>query len=205
MTELKEKKKSFLEAASEKKVPEALLELRREREKKESPQRGAKETGEDIEYSHKIHRNISKMKQKYSEIERYFEKTIYPAEKPGILREFNFQQRLDINTLFYIFYYEQHTHKQYLAIRELKKRCWRFHKKYLTWFQRYSVPEIVTDEYECGTYLYFDYEISWCQRKKPEFTFEYKYLENENTDLFYPSVLVNFRAENGNLYEDVFE
>jgi CCR4-NOT transcription complex subunit 3 len=28
-----------------------------------------------------------------------------------------------------------------------------------------------------GTYVYFDYETGWCQRKKTEFTFEYRYLE----------------------------
>ena len=68
---------------------------------------------------------------------------------------------------------------RYLAARELKKQSWRFHKKYLTWFQRHEEPKIITNDYEQGTYIYFDYEGSWCQRKKTEFTFEYRYLEDE--------------------------
>ena len=40
-------------------------------------------------------------------------------------------------------------------------------------------PKVTTDEYEQGTYVYFDYETGWCQRIKSEFTFEYSYLEDE--------------------------
>ena len=77
--------------------------------------------------------------------------------------------------------------------------------QYLTWFQRHEEPKEVrklarslclslsrslalahslsvgaqiTSEYEQGTYVYFDYETGWCQRKKTEFTFEYRYLED---------------------------
>ncbi len=38
---------------------------------------------------------------------------------------------------------------------------------------------VTTEEYEQGTYVYFDYETGWCQRIKSEFTFEYSYLEDE--------------------------
>lgn len=55
----------------------------------------------------------------------------------------------------------------------------RYHKKYLTWFQRHEEPKVTTDEYEQGTYVYFDYETGWCQRIKADFTFEYGYLEDE--------------------------
>ena len=34
----------------------------------------------------------------------------------------------------------------------------RYHKKYMTWFQRHEEPTIATDEMEQGTYVYFDYE-----------------------------------------------
>lgn len=68
---------------------------------------------------------------------------------------------------------------RYLAARELKKQSWRFHKKYLTWFQRHEEPKAITDDYEQGTYIYFDYEGAWCQRKKTDFRFEYKFLEDE--------------------------
>lgn len=67
---------------------------------------------------------------------------------------------------------------RYLAARELKRQSWRFHKKYQTWFQRHEEPKAITDTYEQGTYVYFDYEGSWCQRKKGEFRFEYQFLED---------------------------
>ena len=58
--------------------------------------------------------------------------------------------RFDTDTLFYIFYYQVGTYQQYLAAEELKKRAWRFHKQYLTWFQRANEPQIITPEYEQG-------------------------------------------------------
>jgi hypothetical protein len=54
----------------------------------------------------------------------------------------------------------QGTYQQYLAARELKKQSWRYHKKYNTWFQRHEEPKITTDEYEMGTYVYFDFHIA---------------------------------------------
>ena len=42
---------------------------------------------------------------------------------------------------------------RYLAAKELKKQSWRFHKKYLTWFQRHEEPKIITEDYEQGTYI----------------------------------------------------
>lgn len=58
---------------------------------------------------------------------------------------------------------------RYLAAKELKRHSWRFHKKYLTWFQRLEEPKFISDEYEQGSYVYFDYESAWCQRKKEDF------------------------------------
>ena len=87
-------------------------------------------------------------------------------------------EKLGTDCLFFIFYYAQGTYQQYLAARELKKQSWRFHKKYMTWFQRHEEPKITTDEYEQGTYVYFDYETGWCTRIKTDFRFEYSYLED---------------------------
>ncbi|KAJ3021226.1 UNVERIFIED_CONTAM: general negative regulator of transcription subunit 5 [Siphonaria sp. JEL0065] len=89
-------------------------------------------------------------------------------------------EKFDIDTLFFIFYHQQGTYQQYLAAQELKKQSWRFHKKYQTWFQRFEEPKAITDEYEQGTYIYFDCEGSWCQRKKLDFRFDYKWLEDES-------------------------
>lgn len=54
---------------------------------------------------------------------------------------------------------QQGTYQQYLAARELKKQSWRYHKKYNTWFQRHEEPKVTTDEYETGTYVYFDFHV----------------------------------------------
>ena len=74
-----------------------------------------------------------------------------------------------------------------MAAKALKKLSWRFHTKYMMWFQRLEEPKAITDDYEMGTYIYFDYE-KWSQRKKEGFTFEYRYLEapgwlDRNVDL----------------------
>ena len=35
-----------------------------------------------------------------------------------------------------------------MAAKALKKLSWRFHTKYMTWFQRLEEPKAITDEYE---------------------------------------------------------
>lgn len=116
----------------------------------------------------------------------------YPQLPPPIFESPATFEKFDTDTLFFIFYYQQGTYQQYLAAKELKKQSWRYHKKYLTWFQvsyfhtilqlmyiqRHEEPKEITNDYEQGTYVYFDYETGWCQRKKTEFTFEYRYLED---------------------------
>eukprot|EP00127_Corallochytrium_limacisporum_P001109 Clim_evm20s39 gene=Clim_evmTU20s39 len=88
-------------------------------------------------------------------------------------------EKLPLDTLFFIFYYQQNSFQQYFAACELKNKSWRFHKKYKTWFQRYEEPKMITDEYEQGTYLFFDFETDWVQRRKSDFAFEYHYLEDQ--------------------------
>jgi len=90
-----------------------------------------------------------------------------------------FFQRLSIEILFFIFYYQEGTKAQYLAAKALKKQSWRFHTKYMMWFQRHEEPKRITDEYEEGTYIFFDYE-KWTQRKRDGFTFEYRFLEDKD-------------------------
>lgn len=69
--------------------------------------------------------------------------------------------RIDTDTLFYIFYYRQASYQQYLAAKALKNQSWRFHKQYQTWFQRHEEPKTITEEFEQGTYRFFDYESTW--------------------------------------------
>ncbi|CAO3565856.1 unnamed protein product [Mortierella alpina] len=115
----------------------------------------------------------------YSAKNPFITPSYYPQSPPsGLFENAAMFEKFDIDTLFFIFYYQQGTYQQYLAARELKKQSWRFHKKYLTWFQRHEEPKAITDDYEQGTYIYFDYEGAWCQRKKTDFRFEYKFLED---------------------------
>ncbi|POW19942.1 hypothetical protein PSHT_04056 [Puccinia striiformis] len=85
---------------------------------------------------------------------------------------------IEVEVLFYLFYYHQGGYLQYLAAKELKKRAWRFHKYYLTWFQRAKNPEEMADDYEKGSYTYFDWEADWLMRTKTPFQFDYKHLED---------------------------
>ncbi|KAK7315646.1 hypothetical protein VNO77_34212 [Canavalia gladiata] len=115
----------------------------------------------------------------------------YPQVQAPIINNPAFWERVGLepfgtDTLFFAFYYQQNTYQQHLAAKELKKQSWRYHRKYNTWFQRHEEPKVATDEYEQGTYVYFDFHIAnddlqhgWCQRIKTEFTFEYNYLEDE--------------------------
>lgn len=90
---------------------------------------------------------------------------------------------LQPETLFFLFYYAEGSLAQYLAAKALRDLCWRFHKKYLVWFQRKEDPKEITDLWEVGAYHYFDYE-AWQQRLKENFKFEYCYLEDR--DLPFP-------------------
>ncbi|KAK1410926.1 hypothetical protein QVD17_37468 [Tagetes erecta] len=117
----------------------------------------------------------------------------YPQVQAPIVNNPAFWDRLGsdnigTDTLFFAFYYQQNTYQQYLAAKELKKQSWRYHKKYNTWFQRHEEPKFATDDFEQGTYVYFDFHIGndemqngWCQRIKTDFKFEYNFLEDELT------------------------
>lgn len=102
----------------------------------------------------------------------------FPTEKSLIFEGHEIYDKVDLDVLFYIFYSEPGTIRQYFAAKGLKKCSWRFHTKYTTWFQRLEEPKIITDTYEQGLFIFFDYEVSWGSRKKKDFTFEYKYLED---------------------------
>jgi len=103
----------------------------------------------------------------------------YPQLPPPGSESIDFFQRLSTETLFFIFYYMEGTKAQYLAAKALKKQSWRFHTKYMMWFQRHEEPKVINDEFEQGTYIYFDFE-KWGQRKKEGFTFEYRFLEDRD-------------------------
>jgi CCR4-NOT transcription complex subunit 3 len=122
----------------------------------------------------------------------------FPQEALPLFDDPRLYGRIDPDTLFYVFYYKQGTYQQYLAARALKDQSWRFHKQYQTWFQRHEEPKSITEEYEQGTYRFFDYESTWyvvdmharhrpglltlclrMNRRKADFKFAYKFLEDE--------------------------
>lgn len=87
--------------------------------------------------------------------------------------------KLDAQTLFFLFYFFEGTKVQYLAAKALKRMSWRFHTKHLMWFQRNEEPKQITDEFESGTYIYYDCA-TMTQRKKEEFIFHYSFLEDKD-------------------------
>ncbi|EFZ01923.1 CCR4-Not complex component [Metarhizium robertsii] len=126
----------------------------------------------------------------------------FPREPLPIFDDPRLYGRIDPDTLFYVFYYKQGTAQQYLAAKALKDQSWRFHKQYQTWFQRHEEPKNITEEFEQGTYRFFDYESTWyvspipnnimfvswsgstniasrMNRRKADFKFAYKFLEDE--------------------------
>ncbi|CAJ0951348.1 unnamed protein product, partial [Mesorhabditis belari] len=105
----------------------------------------------------------------------------YPASTLAHVDTLEYYLRLAPETLFFAFYYMEGSRAQLLAAKALKRLSWRFHTKYLMWFQRHEEPNEITNELERGTYVYFDYE-KWLQRKKESFVFEYRYLEDKDFD-----------------------
>ena len=85
----------------------------------------------------------------------------YPQEPFMMIEDPSLYSKIDTDTLFYIFYYRQNTYQQYMAAKSLKSQSWRFHKQYQTWFQRHEEPKTITEEFEQGTYRFFDYESTW--------------------------------------------
>ena len=93
----------------------------------------------------------------------------YPQEVLPIFDDPELYRKVDADVLFYVFYYRQGTYAQHLAAKELKRQSWRFHKMYHTWFQRHEEPKVITEDYEQGTYRFFDYESTWMNRRKSDF------------------------------------
>jgi CCR4-NOT transcription complex subunit 3 len=88
----------------------------------------------------------------------------YPQDPLGVFDDPRLYSKTDTDTLFYSFYYKQGSYQQYAAAKALKTQSWRFHKQYQTWFQRHEEPKDITEDYEQGTYRFFDYESTWYAR-----------------------------------------
>lgn len=110
---------------------------------------------------------------------RYHGHAEFPQATLELFNDPRLYSKIDPDTLFYVFYYKQGTYQQYLAAKALKDQSWRFHKQYQTWFQRHEEPKSITEEFEQGTYRFFDYESTWMNRRKADFKFAYKFLEDD--------------------------
>jgi CCR4-NOT transcription complex subunit 3 len=98
----------------------------------------------------------------------------FPQSPNMKLLQPEFFKKCDESTLFYVFFYYPGTAKQCWAGEELKRREWRFHRKYQTWFHRLSEPTEKTAEFEVAKFEYFDHSTreGWCTRILNAFRFD---------------------------------
>lgn len=70
---------------------------------------------------------------------------------------------MDLESLFFAFYYQQGTYQQYLAALVLKKRGWEYHIRFQTWIKKETVQEYTRGgKQQTKTKVtYFDYENEW--------------------------------------------
>ncbi|OQV21197.1 putative CCR4-NOT transcription complex subunit 3 [Hypsibius exemplaris] len=102
----------------------------------------------------------------------------WPTNAPvSQVMDSKFYAGLECESLFFMFYYEEGSLAQVLAAKALKAKIWRYHKQLRTWFQRLETPKVINTEFERGNYRYWDF-ISWSEKIRNDFTFEYRYLEN---------------------------
>jgi CCR4-NOT transcription complex subunit 3 len=134
----------------------------------------------------------------------------YPNEvHPALTHETTFN-KLQLETLFFSFFFHQGSRQQLFAANRLKLQGWRYHTKLSTWFARTMQPAVANENYEEGVMAYWDpilraVQLSssggtgdghiggpgggpvmgiggWSQgTTAPNFRFEYSLLENEDT------------------------
>ncbi|KAG5502919.1 hypothetical protein JKF63_04692 [Porcisia hertigi] len=103
----------------------------------------------------------------------------FPQEVLPVLSNKDIYHQMDLDTLFFIFYYHQKSYQQYFAAKELKARSYRYHTMQHRWYQRLERPQTTTETGERGAYTFFDFEDKWDHDRVGDFVFEYEYLENE--------------------------
>ncbi|KAI6185680.1 NOT2-3-5 domain-containing protein [Aphelenchoides besseyi] len=125
--------------------------------------------------------NYTSIQEKQHQTTQFSPVTYYPQETMPSFETVDYYTRLQPETLFFaeLTTKQRGTKAQLLSARALKTLAWRYHKKYLQWFQRLEQPTKITDDYEFGRYVTFDYE-AWSIQKLENFTFEYKYLEDRD-------------------------
>jgi len=97
----------------------------------------------------------------------------------------NLMGQLPFDALQLIFFYREGTQSQFSAAQDLKRRQWRFHKKFGIWMQRAGENVKTSNQaFEFGSYDFFDFSHDhWSVRTKSDFTFEYEFLEDDSIPL----------------------
>eukprot|EP00485_Elphidium_margaritaceum_P001688 CAMPEP_0202692114 /NCGR_PEP_ID=MMETSP1385-20130828/6581_1 /ASSEMBLY_ACC=CAM_ASM_000861 /TAXON_ID=933848 /ORGANISM="Elphidium margaritaceum" /LENGTH=942 /DNA_ID=CAMNT_0049347591 /DNA_START=32 /DNA_END=2860 /DNA_ORIENTATION=- len=61
----------------------------------------------------------------------------FPHERKAAFDVCNVYALMDLDTLFFVFYFQSGSYAQFMAAKELKVRGWSFHEHYNAWFQRH--------------------------------------------------------------------
>ncbi|KAJ8563652.1 hypothetical protein K7X08_032104 [Anisodus acutangulus] len=101
----------------------------------------------------------------------------YYAKQPPPLNQAYFS-KLQLDTLFYIFYGMPKDEAQLYAANELYNRGWFYHREHRLWFMRVAnmEPLVKTNAYERGSYICFDPN-TWETIRKDNFVVHYEMLE----------------------------
>lgn len=77
------------------------------------------------------------------------------VDSPQLYKKLEEQVALEVS--FFSFYMQPGTLQQFMAAQYLRSKSWRYHRLYRAWFLRQSEPQLATDTYERGNYVYFDF------------------------------------------------
>ncbi|XP_075503792.1 putative NOT transcription complex subunit VIP2 isoform X1 [Primulina tabacum] len=101
----------------------------------------------------------------------------YYAKQPPPLSQAYFS-KLQLDTLFYIFYSMPKDETQLYSANELYNRGWFYHKEHRLWFKRVTnmEPLIKTNSYERSSFIGFDPN-TWETMRKDNFVLDYEMLE----------------------------
>ena len=98
------------------------------------------------------------------------------SPKMKLLRP-EFMEKVDVSTLFYIFYYFPGTSYQFFAANQLKKRDWMFNKIEKTWYHRISEVLQKGEDFEIAKFEVFDHNNAEWMVKKVVTKIEYNNFE----------------------------
>ncbi|OAF68990.1 hypothetical protein A3Q56_03280 [Intoshia linei] len=90
-----------------------------------------------------VQRNVARLSSAPASTPQY-----YPQESLASFNDPKFYDLVQLETLFFIFYFLEGTLSQYYAAKALKKQFWAFHTDQKIWYQRKQEPEEIGEDYE---------------------------------------------------------